>query len=446
MSEHQGYYGGGGYGQPPQNPYGQGNPYQQPVPQQPGPYQQNPYQQPDPYQQNPYAQPVPPQPVPPQPVPPQPVPPQPGSPQPGSPQYAPPPQAPLQPAPARPAPTPSAPGGFPGPEPRRSRIAVLLQFTLQWIYAPLWIAALAALIALLLWAGGGGPSGPDSDAWLKVNRSFIPPRRLKAELTGRPEDWERYVAPILERRIRTAEAEYAAGGGDVAADLSRAVQVRLALRLYRGLGAAGVVRLAERHGWHGVVDSGDHDHVRLGRRFPAPAQVHAPGPQDPPAAPGTPWGPRPTRSALLLPFILVLQVVYVPVYCLLTFWAGRAEPDYWDRWGARWAVGPRAFWAELTGGAAAWDRHIRRILARDIRQDAARDKGPNRHAVAADGTFVRRIRINLATYRGAGAQQVLRIAAEHGWQLDPAYTPQPEVCVRLCRPDRATTPTATATA
>ncbi|MFI9327779.1 hypothetical protein ACIGZJ_09545 [Kitasatospora sp. NPDC052868] len=420
MSEQQGHYGGGGYGTPPQHPYGQGNPYQQPGP----------------YQQNPYAQPVPPQPVPSQPVPSQPV-----APQPVSPQYAPPPQAPLQPAPAQQAPAPgalAATGGFPGPGPRRSRTAVLLQFTLQWIYAPLWIAALAALIALLLWAGGGGPSGPDSDAWLKVNRSFIPPRRLRAELTGRPEDWERYVAPILERRIRSAEAEYAAGGGDVAADLSRAMGVRLAVRLYRGLGAAGVVRLAERYGWHGVADSGDRNHVRLGRRFPAPAQIHAPGPHDPPAAPGTPWGPRPGRFALLLPVILVLQVVYVPVYCLSTFWLDRAEPDYWDRWGARWAVGPRAFWAELTGGAAAWDRHIRRILARDIRQDAARDKGPARGVVAADGTFVRRIRINLATYRGAGAQQVLRIAAEHGWHLDPAYTPQPEVCVRLCRTDRAT--------
>ncbi|MFD0348294.1 hypothetical protein ACFQ0M_24190 [Kitasatospora aburaviensis] len=160
---------------------------------------------------------------------------------------------------------------------------MLLQFTLQWIYAPLWIAALVALFALLLWSGGGGPSAPNSDAWLKVNRTFIPPRRLKAELTGKPEDWERYVTPILERRIRDAEQKHAFGAGDVAEDFSRVMHVKLAVRLYRGLGAAGVVRIAERYGWHGGAS--DEGRVRVRRVFPAPAPVAVPGPLDPPAAP-----------------------------------------------------------------------------------------------------------------------------------------------------------------
>ncbi|GAA3037100.1 hypothetical protein GCM10010519_72860 [Streptomyces lactacystinicus] len=424
MANGQGYGGStGGYGAPPpQNPYGQ-PPYGQHH------YAQNPYEQ-NPYEQNPYAQPVPP---------PQSYPPR-------QPQAVPAQQAhpvhPAQPAPQQPyaadrfgaPPEPGAgrPGGFPGPAPRRNRLAVLVQFVLQWIYAPLWILGLVLLFVVLLLADYSG-GGPDSDGWLKVNRSFVPPRRLRAELSGRPEHWERYVAPILARRIAAAEAAHAAGDGEVRADLGRVMRVGLPLRFYRGLGAAGVVRLAERHGWHGVASGTDTGHVRLARHFPAPAALNAPSPQDPPAAPGTPWGPQPVRFAPLLPFVLLLQVLYVPVYGLLTCWVSRPEPDHWDRWGARWTVGPRAFRAEFTNSPAAWDRHIRRILERDatrIRAAAARTPG-----TTPGTTPAHRIQLKRATYRGAGAHQALRIAAEQGWTLDPAYLPDPANSLRLTRPD-----------
>ncbi|MFJ8625859.1 hypothetical protein ACIRD3_23845 [Kitasatospora sp. NPDC093550] len=411
----QGHGGADGYGYGPGAAGGQGA-----VP------PQNPYGPPAPYGHNPYAQPVPPQ----QPYAQQspagaqqPYP----APQFGAQQPQPQPQPHQQHAQPQPQ-----PGGFPGPLPRRSRVAVLLQFLLQWIYAPLWIAALVLLFVVLIFADYNG-SGPSSDGWLKVNRTFIPPRRLKAELTGRPEDWERYVTPILERRIAAAEASHAAGGGEVQADLGRQVAVRLAARLYRGLGAAGVVRIAERHGWHGSPVGTDAGHVGLVRRFPAPAGPPAPAPHDPPAAPGTPWGPQPTRSALLLPFVFLFQILYVPVYGLATFWVNRPEPDYWERWGARWTVGPRAFRAEFTDSPAAWDRHIRRILQRDTKRELARTPDSYAKLAAPDGTYYRRIQLHRATYRGAGAHHALRIAAEHGWTLDPAYTPDPANSLRLCR-------------
>ncbi|MFJ9445838.1 hypothetical protein ACIRRH_28870 [Kitasatospora sp. NPDC101235] len=401
MVNGQGHGGADGYGAPPQqNPYGQ-----------------------SPYTQNPYAQPVPP----PQPYPPrqpQPVPPQQAHPDPQQPYAAAGFGTPPQPGAGR-------PGGFPGPAPRRNRVAVLVQFLLQWIYAPLWILGLVLLFIVLIFADYSG-GGPSSDGWLKVNRSFIPPRRLRAELTGRPEHWERYVAPVLARRIAAAEATHAAGGGEVQADLGRVVRTGFALRLYRGLGAAGVVRLAEQRGWHGVASGTDAGHVRIARHFPAPATLDAPSPQDPPAAPGTPWGPQPVRFAPLLPFVFLLQIVYVPVYGLLTFWVNHPEPDHWDRWGARWTVGPRAFRAEFTNSPAAWDRHIRRILKRDTKRTGTASAGTR----TPDGTLVHRIRLNRATYRGAGAHQALRIAAEQGWTLDPAYTPDPANSLRLCRSDR----------
>ncbi|WP_030255909.1 MULTISPECIES: hypothetical protein [Streptomyces] len=412
MSNDQGYGGANGHGYgaagshgapPPQNPYAQPVPPQSYAP----PAPQNPYAQPA--SQNPYAQPASPQPY-------------------TATQHSP---ATQQPYPAGQFAAPPAPGGFPGPAPRRSRPAVLLQFLLQWVYAPLWILGLVLLFAVLILADYSG-GGPSSDGWLKVHRTFLPPRRLRAELTGRPEDWERYVTPILRRRIEAAEASHAAGGGEVQADLGREVSVGLAVRLYRGLGADGVVRLAERYGWQGVPSGSDAEHVRLVRRFPAPTGLAAPSPQDPPAAPGTPWGPQPTRSALLLPFVFLFQILYVPVYGLLTFWVSRPEPDYWERWGARWTVGPRAFRAEFTGSPAAWERHIRRILARDT----ARKDGSHRPPTAPGGTHPRRIRLNRATYRGAGAHQALRIAAEQGWALDPAYTPDPVNSLRLCRHEK----------
>ncbi|MFI2607853.1 hypothetical protein [Kitasatospora sp. NPDC018619] len=412
MANGQGYGGTGGYGAPPpqgpygQTPYGQGpaprNPYA------PGPHAQDLYAQ-DPYAGNPYARPVPPQ----QPYPAVPQPPA----RPVAHQPVPAPQS------AAPRPGPAGPGGFPGPAPRRNRSAVLAQFLLQWIYAPLWILGLVLLFVLLLLADNAGVSGPSSDGWLKVNRSFIPPRRLRAELTGRPEDWERYVTPVLARRIAAAEASYAAGDGEVQPDLGRVVRTGLPLRLYRGLGASGVVRLAERYGWHGSAAGTDAGHVRLARHFPAPAVLDAPSPQGPPAAPGTPWGPQPVRFAPLLPFVFLLQLVYVPVYGLLTFWVSRPEPDHWDRWGARWTVGPRAFRAEFTNSPAAWDRHIRRILARD--EGRLPESAP-----------VHRVHLKRATYRGAGAHRALAIAAEHGWALDPAYAPDPANSLRLHRPRR----------
>lgn len=117
MANGQGYGGTGGHGAPPppQYPYGRAS-----------------------YQQNPYAQPVPP---------PQPYPPR----QP-------------YPSPAQPQPASGPPGGFPGPAPRRSRLVVLTQFLLQWIYAPLWILGLVLLFVLLILADNvGGGSGPSSD-------------------------------------------------------------------------------------------------------------------------------------------------------------------------------------------------------------------------------------------------------------------------------------------
>ncbi|MFE4976465.1 hypothetical protein ACFRAR_30740 [Kitasatospora sp. NPDC056651] len=395
MANGQGYGGVNGYGAPPpRNPYG-----------------------PAAHGANPYAQPVPP---------PQPYPPQQAQPVPQPPYSA-----------ARFGSSPQPGGGFPGPAPRRNRLVVLLQFLLQWIYAPLWILGLVGFFVLLILADNvGGGSGPNSDGWLKVNRGFIPPRRLRAELTGRPEHWERYVTPVLARRIAAAEAAHAAGGGELRADHGRVVEVGLALRLYRGLGAVGVVRLAERRGWHGVVSGTDAGHVRLARHFPAPAAPHAPSPQDPPAAPGTPWGPQPVRFAPLLPFVFLLQTVYAPVYGLLTCWVSRTEPDYWDRWAARWTVGPRAFRAEFTNSPAAWDRHIRRILKRDATRELDRAADSYRALTAPDGTFLRRIHLARATYRGAGAHQALRVAAEQGWILDPAYAPDPANSLRLARPDR----------
>ncbi|MFD5468505.1 hypothetical protein ACFWIQ_37725 [Kitasatospora sp. NPDC127059] len=379
------------------------------------PYGPNPYAQPVPPQQNPYAQPVPPRQ-----------------------------QQPQQPQP-RPAAQPPCPASQfaaqvrpAGPLPRRNRAVVLLQFLLQWIYAPLWILGLVAVFAVIIAAAifsNYGGEGPSSDGWLRVNRSFIPPRRLRAELTGRPEDWERYVTPVLRRRIAAAEANHAAGGGEVQLDLGREVSVGLAVRLCRGLGADGVARIAERFGWQVVPSGTDAERVRLVRRFPAPATVGAPSPQDPPAAPGTPWGPQPGRFAPLLPVIFLLQLVYAPVYGLLTFWVDRPEPDYWERWGARWTVGPRAFRAEFTGSPAAWDRHVRRILKRDATRELGRTADSYGRLLAPDGTFLRRIRLHRATYRGAGAQQALRIAAEQGRVLDPAYAPDPANSLCLCRPD-----------
>ncbi|MFJ9772710.1 hypothetical protein ACIRVF_15955 [Kitasatospora sp. NPDC101157] len=391
--------GAAGYGgTPQQNPYG------------PSPYG------PHPYGPNPYAQPVPPHQPQPQP-------------------YAVQPQPQPQPYP-QPGPQPRA--VLPGPLPRRNRSVVLLQFVLQWIYAPLWILALVGVFAVLLAAAifsNYGGEGPSSDGWLRVNRSFVPPRRLRAELTGRPEDWERYVTPVLRRRIAAAEANHAAGGGRLQVDLSREVSVELAVRLYRGLGAQGVARIAERFGWQGAPSGTDAERVRLVRRIPAPAALGAPSPQDPPAAPGTPWGPQPGRFAPLLPVIFLLQIVYVPVYGLLTFWVNRTEPDHWERWGARWTVGPRAFRAEFTGSRAAWDRHVRRILKREATRELGRTADSYGRLVAPDGTFLRRIQLHRATYRGAGAHRALCIAAEQGWTLDPAFVPDPANSLRLCRPD-----------
>ncbi|MGA5823161.1 hypothetical protein ACPC54_35525 [Kitasatospora sp. NPDC094028] len=65
---------------------------------------------------------------------------------------------------------------------------------------------------------------------------------------------------------------------------------------------------------------------------------------------------------------------------------------------------------------------------------AARDPGKDYRSDAA-GRILRRVRVKPHHFRCAGAAAVLKVAAEEGWTLDPAFPADPRRTLHLCRPD-----------
>ncbi|KUL37889.1 hypothetical protein ADL22_19820 [Streptomyces sp. NRRL F-4489] len=291
----------------------------------------------------------------------------------------------------------------PGPGPRRSRTGLVAQFVLQFLYIPLWALIAIGLTVLAIWldANSSANVGPPQVAFAFV-RTGISWRRLRAEWGGRPEDWRPFTEPLLAERFAKAEKSSGWLPADLPPSGVRRATATLARSHSRGLGAAGVDELARRYGW--AVDWDrftSADEVPLFRLLPPPAHQGVPDPYGPPPAPGAPWGPL--RCRVLMP--------------LLTF-----------------VFLPRVRALELRRSADAYLAHLRTRLPALFAAELARDpaKGYRRDEY---GRILRRVTVRTWHHRGAGAHAVLRVAAEHGWQLDHGYPADPRGELHLCRLD-----------
>ncbi|KJS60985.1 hypothetical protein [Streptomyces rubellomurinus] len=291
--------------------------------------------------------------------------------------------------------------------PRRSRVGLVAQFVLQFVY--LWLGPLVgiALLALLVSSGGGAGSGSEGDVIVGPFTTVafgLSWRRLRVEWNGRPEAWEPFTEGILKKRFARAERKSGWEPGDLPPNGVRRAVASLGLHHYRGLAPTRVEQLAARHGWS--VDwakprSENDGQLHFFRPMPPPEHLGVPLPHGPVPERGAPWGPMRCRVLLSL-----LTLVFRPRVRLLEL---RRSPD-------------------------AYARHLRGHLARKFRKELARD--PRKHyRSGADGRILRRVGVKPCHFRCAGAAAVLRVAAEEGWTLDPAFPADPRRTVHLCRPD-----------
>ncbi|UZJ29928.1 hypothetical protein [Streptomyces endophytica] len=299
---------------------------------------------------------------------------------------------------------PQGPGRGAGPAPRRSRTGLVAQFVLQFVYLPLWVLVAVGLVVLAIWLDGAGNAnvGPPPGVF-SFSKAALSWRRLRIEWHGRAEDWAPFTEELLRERFAKAEENSGWAPALLPPSGVRRATAQLPLRHYRGLGAGGVEQLARRHGWS--VDWSRHragtQKVHLFRLLPPPAHTGVPDPHGPPAPPGAPWGPLPARLAMpLLTFVFL----------------------------------PRLRTLELRRDPEAYAAPLRKYLAKRFATEQARDRRGH-YTADDDGRILRRVTVSSRHYRAAGAQTVLRVAAEQGWRLDHSYRTEPERTVRLCRPD-----------
>lgn len=304
--------------------------------------------------------------------------------------------APPHGAPADPRTLPAAP--------RRSRFGLASQFVLQFLYLPPWILTAVLFVVLVIAASifaNGGGDAPDS--LFKFRRKALSWRRLRVEWSGTPEAWAPFTEELLTKRFRKAEEDQGWWASTLPPNGDRTVTANLPLRYYRGLAPAQLEWLASKHGWS--VDwtaSKPGYKMRFTRVMAPPQHIGVPHPATPAPAPGTPWGPLPRRA--------VLPVLTFPLM-------------------------PRTRRLELGGDAAAYEAHLRQVLgerfAKELKRDTAKGYVKDEH-----GEVMRRVAVSEPHYRCAGAHAVLRVAAEQGWYLDPAFRAEPTGVVHLARPGR----------
>jgi hypothetical protein len=279
-----------------------------------------------------------------------------------------------------------------------------VQFTLQFVYIPLWVLIAVGLTVLAIWADSASNAnvGPPTAAF-GFAEATISWRRFRVEWSGRAQDWEPFTEALLKERFSRSERN---SGWDAAklppSGVRRAI-ADLPVRYYRGLGAARVEQMAERHGWS--VDWANSrspaQRLRFFRLIPPPEQVGVPHPYGPPPSSGMPWGPLPLRVAMPL-----LTYVFMPRVRIL----------------------------ELRRSRDAYLAHLRKYLSKRFQAELARD--PRKDYLADDaGKILRRVSISAWHFRGVGAQAVLRVAAEQGWRLDHSFPAKPGSTLHLCRLD-----------
>ncbi len=319
------------------------------------------------------------------------------------------PQAPWQPdrkQPARPDPRAAAGHGF-GPAPRRSRIGLLAQFVLQFVYIPVWVLLAVGVLVLAIWADSAGNAnvGP-SEGMFRFSTAAISWRRLRAEWSGRAESWAPFTDSLLAESFAKAEKSSGWEPAKLPPDGVRRAVCDLPVRHYRGLDSAAMEQLAGRRGWSVDRENAKDpaDRLPFVRLIPPPPLTGVPDPYGPPPAPGAPWGPLPRRPAVPLSTFVFL---------------------------------PRLRSLELRGSQDAYLAHLREHLPALFRTELARDPGKG-YLADGEGRILRRVSVRSWHHRGIGAHAVLRVAAEQGWRIDPSYPARPDGTVHLCHVDTRT--------
>jgi hypothetical protein len=128
---------------------------------------------------------------------------------------------------------------------RRSRVSLLLQLVLQWIYLPLW-GVFAAALGLLAAAASAGLNPPV--AWFNPGRGLLTWQRFRTEWAWDPVRWDAYAAERIRKKAAAAVAGPTSHSRKLP-DGGRELSTTVSARCFRGVGPERAVAIAEADGW-----------------------------------------------------------------------------------------------------------------------------------------------------------------------------------------------------
>jgi hypothetical protein len=128
---------------------------------------------------------------------------------------------------------------------RRSKVSLLVQFVLQWIYLPLW-GVLAAALGLLVAAASAGLNPPL--AWFNPGLGLLTLQRFRVEWAWDPVRWDAYAADQIRKKAAAAVAGPTSHSRKLP-DGGRELSVTVPARCFRGVGPERAVVIAEADAW-----------------------------------------------------------------------------------------------------------------------------------------------------------------------------------------------------
>ncbi|MBC6460788.1 hypothetical protein [Actinomadura sp. HBU206391] len=129
---------------------------------------------------------------------------------------------------------------------RRNKVSLLLQFSLQWLYLPVW-GVVAVALGVLVALASAGLNPPLR--WFDVRRGALSPHRFHVEWVSDPALWDTYAADRIRSKVEKANANPARYGGRVAPDGNRELTVTVPAVHFRGVGPDRAIAIAQSLGW-----------------------------------------------------------------------------------------------------------------------------------------------------------------------------------------------------
>lgn len=139
---------------------------------------------------------------------------------------------------------------------RRSRVSLLLQLVLQWVYLPVW-GVFSAVLGLVVAAASAGLNPPLR--WFNPWLGALSWRRFRVEWLWDAALWDAYAQEKLRKKMARAEGNHAVYQGKERPDGTYDLRVTVPARHFRGVGPERAMAIAAGRGWSAELKSAGRD-------------------------------------------------------------------------------------------------------------------------------------------------------------------------------------------